>query len=111
MFGHKFNQIKRRSEDGERPFWISYADLMTALMVLFLVIMSISIYSLVAQDESREAEIKNICTDLQNSSSKFKDVKVECEKNKHTIYFGDRALFKKSSDKFLIPNWRAILIN
>nr|WP_294887228.1 flagellar motor protein MotB [uncultured Limnobacter sp.] len=29
----------RNQEEGEKPFWISYADLMTALMILFLVIM------------------------------------------------------------------------
>ena len=30
--------VKRGSKDeAEKPFWISYADLMTALMVLFLV--------------------------------------------------------------------------
>ncbi len=30
-------------EEGERPFWISYADLMTALMILFLVVMVVAL--------------------------------------------------------------------
>ena len=30
-------------EEGERPFWISFADLMTALMVLFLVSLSVAL--------------------------------------------------------------------
>lgn len=33
-------------DDAEKPFWISYADLMTALMVLFLVVMVVSLLSL-----------------------------------------------------------------
>lgn len=37
---------RHKSEEGERPFWISYADLMTALMILFLVVMVASIVSL-----------------------------------------------------------------
>ena len=32
-------------DDAEKPFWISYADLMTALMVLFLVVMIVSLLS------------------------------------------------------------------
>ena len=38
MFDHTPSHRITRDE-GERPFWISYADLMTALMVLFLVVM------------------------------------------------------------------------
>ena len=30
-------------EDAEKPFWISFADLMTALMVLFLVAMAVAL--------------------------------------------------------------------
>lgn len=33
------------SDEAEKPFWISYADLMTALMVLFLVVMVVSLLS------------------------------------------------------------------
>lgn len=35
--------VKRGNKsEAEKPFWISYADLMTALMVLFLVAMSVA---------------------------------------------------------------------
>ena len=37
MVGRPLVVLKRRSKgEAEKPFWISYADLMTALMVLFL---------------------------------------------------------------------------
>jgi outer membrane protein OmpA-like peptidoglycan-associated protein len=40
-------RIQRGSDDeAERPFWISYADLMTSLMVLFLVVMLASLIAL-----------------------------------------------------------------
>jgi hypothetical protein len=32
-----------RREDAEKPFWISFSDLMTALMVLFLVAMAVGL--------------------------------------------------------------------
>ena len=44
-----FNQrpIKKSYKDeGEKPFWISYSDLMTACMTLFLVVMAVTIVML-----------------------------------------------------------------
>jgi outer membrane protein OmpA-like peptidoglycan-associated protein len=47
--------IKRGSRDeAEKPFWISFADLMTALMVLFLVSLSVALMR--AQDETTKAK-------------------------------------------------------
>ena len=47
--------IRRRTETSESPFWISYADLMTALVMLFLVVMSISMVTIAVQAmEARE---------------------------------------------------------
>lgn len=47
---------KRRSQhEGESPFWISFSDLMSALMVLFLVVMAVT---LVAITESMDAATK-----------------------------------------------------
>ena len=43
MFNRAFNSRQRRSDEAEKPFWISYADLMTAMMVLFLVVMVASL--------------------------------------------------------------------
>lgn len=34
MFANAFG-VKGHSDEAEKPFWISYADLMTAMMVLF----------------------------------------------------------------------------
>ncbi|MDO8206599.1 MAG: flagellar motor protein MotB, partial [Gallionella sp.] len=34
---------RRNKEEGEKPFWISFADLMTALMVMFLLVMSVAL--------------------------------------------------------------------
>lgn len=45
MFANAFGVKKRHSDEAEKPFWISYADLMTAMMVLFLVVMVASLSS------------------------------------------------------------------
>lgn len=40
MIGRRVVLKRGSRDDGEKPFWISFADLMTALMVLFLVALS-----------------------------------------------------------------------
>ena len=43
MFGIKANKRRAGKEEAEKPFWISFSDLMTALMVLFLVAMAVAL--------------------------------------------------------------------
>ena len=50
-----FNRIvlkRGNKSDGEMPFWISYADLMTACMTLFLVVMAVSIIAIKKKNEN-----------------------------------------------------------
>lgn len=49
MLGYRLSNPRRQRDEGEKPFWISYADLMTAMMVLFLVIMSVSLLVVLAK--------------------------------------------------------------
>ena len=55
MIGRRIVLKRGSRDDGEKPFWISFADLMTALMVLFLVALSAALMT--AQKET-EAAIK-----------------------------------------------------
>ncbi len=43
MLGNRYSKKPRSKDEGEKPFWISFADLMTALMTLFLVVMAVSL--------------------------------------------------------------------
>ena len=43
MFILQTPRRKRAKEEAEKPFWISFSDLMTALMVLFLVAMAVAL--------------------------------------------------------------------
>jgi hypothetical protein len=43
MFSPKFFIRRGGRDEAEKPFWISFADLMTALMVLFLVVMGVAL--------------------------------------------------------------------
>ena len=122
MFGHTPNNRTVRDE-GERPFWISYADLMTALMVLFLVVMVTSLsqvassqaevimpptdlesepkkISAVTTDISlREQEIGGICEELSaQTSTTNANVVVDCTLNR--ISFGEVGRFR--TDKYVL---------
>lgn len=49
MLGYKVPASRRKRDEGEKPFWISYADLMTAMMVLFLVVMTVFALQVITQ--------------------------------------------------------------
>ncbi|OSM04380.1 putative OmpA/MotB domain-containing protein [Magnetofaba australis IT-1] len=86
----------RRTETADNPFWISYADLMTALVMLFLVVMSISMVAVASRDEARmkerEVQIGEIFDDLEQAGREAK-LPLVVDRNAQTIGFGDQAQF------------------
>ena len=93
--------IKRGSGDeAEKPFWISFSDLMSALMVLFLVVMSVALLAVtrtVSETErlkaEREHEIEILLNRIQKKAREFEGVHVEGQ----SIDFGDKARFNFGS--------------
>lgn len=69
--------------EGESPFWISFSDLMSALMVLFLVVMAVTLISVtknVTTTEQRkiqrEKDIKELMSTIREVSREFPEIKV-----------------------------------
>jgi outer membrane protein OmpA-like peptidoglycan-associated protein len=99
MFGQSFRVKSRRSDEAEKPFWISYADLMTAMMVLFLVVMVASLSSVtqriqrVEQGEKlRGQDITRLCERLElHAKNLNKTIVVDCRDNR--ISFGEAGRF------------------
>ncbi len=98
MFGVMTKRGGRRNSEGEKPFWISYADLMTAMMTLFLAAMAVTMVAITreiqkekAQEVIRAEEIKQICSDLEVSFATHPYVKVDCTDNR--ISFGEAGRF------------------
>jgi len=97
--------IKRNGRDeAEKPFWISFADLMTALMVLFLLVMSVAL--LAVTRTVNEAEVRKLARDrdiaqlldrIRRATDKFPGVSVNMARS--AIDFGDRARFDTNSSR------------
>src|SRR3954469_25121587 len=74
---------KSQKPDGESPFWISFSDLMSALMVLFLLVMVVTLIS-VTKDVTtaeqrkiqREKDIKELMSTIREESREFPEIKV-----------------------------------
>lgn len=91
-----------RRDEAERPFWISFSDLMTALMVLFLVAMTVALLAItdeIAETEdlkaAREEDIAQLMASLKLASADFPGVTVRGR----VVDFGDRARFESNSHK------------
>lgn len=85
--------------EGESPFWISFADLMTALMTLFLVVMAVTLVTVTegrtkeeAKKIQREKDISELMSEIEESSREFKAVKVN--KSTYRIDLGDKVNFE-----------------
>lgn len=105
---------KRGREDGEKPFWISFSDLMSALMVLFLVAMTVALLAVttkVSQEEREDRERKEAIDDLMQqvrkvvSQKEFEGVRVIG----NTIDFGPRGRFEREGQNTLSVPQRALL--
>lgn len=89
---------RRPREEAEKPFWISYSDLMTALMVLFLVVMGVALLAVTKDvtarekaEEKQRVDIDLILDRLSQAAARFEGVTVDREHR--LIDFGDRARF------------------
>jgi outer membrane protein OmpA-like peptidoglycan-associated protein len=101
--------IKRGSKDeGERPFWISFADMMTAMMVLFLLVMSVALLSVTSPSKQHEDRIQTLCNRIKVAAEKDRlgGAHVDCKT--HVIDFGDKARFGRDRHD-LTPDQEALL--
>jgi outer membrane protein OmpA-like peptidoglycan-associated protein len=79
MFNRAYKRPKPNDE-AEKPFWISYSDLMTACMTLFLVVMAVTIVFLEdkykPKPDYRGAAIKTCFAELkEDAKGKFPEAK------------------------------------
>lgn len=100
MLGQRLPTKARPRDEAEKPFWISYADLMTALMVLFLVVMAVALLAVTKTVSEREKEevqhrkdIHELLTRFENvaKQERFKGITVDRDRN--VVDFGTRAQF------------------
>lgn len=90
--------------EGESPFWISFSDLMSALMVLFLVVMAVTLISVTksvtAEEEAkiqREKDIKAVMAQIKRDST---EKNVNVDESTYRIDLGEVVRF--DSGKFSI---------
>jgi outer membrane protein OmpA-like peptidoglycan-associated protein len=100
MLGLKTPSRTAAKDEAEKPFWISFSDLMTALMVLFLVAMAVALLAVTApavqgnnQQKERVAAIQSCLTDLQRVTQAYPGVVLR----QQSIDFGILANFQNNS--------------
>lgn len=102
MIGTRIILKRGGKDEPEKPFWISFSDLMSALMVLFLVAMSVALLAVtktVTEAERAEADRKNeleqLLSQVEEAARQFPGVSVD--RNRNVIDFRERALFDTGS--------------
>jgi len=109
MIGIKGSRRKAGKEEAEKPFWISFSDLMTALMVLFLVAMAVALIAVthglatINKDKvERDKTIQACIADVQalTRQAEFEGVSVRG----NSIDFGTLVLFGNDRHTFERPD-------
>lgn len=102
---------RRPRDEAERPYWISFSDMMSALMVLFLVAMSVALLAVTDEistseqkKSERDDEIHLVLKELQKIARDFPGVTVRG----HSIDFGDRARFDTNSHRLSAEQARTL---
>jgi outer membrane protein OmpA-like peptidoglycan-associated protein len=113
------------SEGDDKAFWISFADLMTALMVLFLVVMAVALLTITRAQTAPSPPIpkpapptpktevaKPVTPEIEEIEKLIKQVAavvdaapgVRFDARRHVIDFGDRARFETGSHRLDAPS-------
>ncbi len=100
MIGLRLLARKRTRDEAEKPFWISFSDLMTALMVLFLLSVTVALFAvtqkpdeIAKQQAQREQDIQRLLKQITKATNEFPGIVVRG----HSIDFGPRASFATDS--------------
>lgn len=102
MLGMRTASRQKHRDEGEKPFWISFSDLMSALMVLFLVAMTVALLAITneiseaeRQKAQREEEIEALMARVKEIVKDFPGVTVRGR----SVDFGERARFDTNSHR------------
>ena len=113
MIGARALPRKNGRDEAEKPFWISFADLMTALMVLFLLVMSVALLAVTktvneaeVRKAARERDITDLLKQVKKATDEFPGVSVYIDRG--VIDFGDKARFETNSSR-LTPDQAKLL--
>jgi len=95
---------RRDSEGDDRAFWISYSDLMTALMVLFMMVMAVALLAITRPEPQDPEPLPSDAQALALAQLKREIAKavqatpgVHFDSRRLVIDFGDRARFATGS--------------
>lgn len=105
MLGKRTVAAKRIRDEAEKPFWISFADLMTALMVMFLLVMSVALLAVTktvseeqrAEDARKDAIAKLLDQVEEAARNDPAYYGISVKRDRQVIDFGDRARFDTGS--------------
>lgn len=105
MLGTRITIGKKLKDEAEKPFWISFADLMTALMVMFLLVMSVALLAVtktVSEEqratEARKDAIDKLLDKVEQAAQKDPQFYgIHVNRDRQVIDFGDRARFDTAS--------------
>ena len=114
MIGIRSSRRRAVKDEAEKPFWISFSDLMTALMVLFLVAMAVALIAVThglatinKDKEERDKTIQSCLDDVAGLTRLAEFTGVTVRGN--SIDFGTLVLFGNNQHLFEKPEHESFI--
>lgn len=115
MLGVRLQRKSRARDEAEKPFWISYADLMTALMVLFLVVMAVALLAVTRKVTEQERIETAHRADIEALLDRFEAVTrdprfqgITINRTRRVVDFGPRAQFPFAQSTLTLEQQRLL---
>lgn len=102
---------KNTDREAESPFWISFADQMTALMVLFLIALTVALYAVtekVSEAEQQKAARQQEITAFLQRLRQLTETQTGITLRGTAIDFGERARFEHNSHRINLAQSRLL---
>jgi flagellar basal body-associated protein FliL len=113
MLGLRMNAPRRGRDEGEKPFWISFSDLMSALMVLFLVALSVALLAVTKEISQEEQEEQQRTQEISELVKEIEAIAKDLGGNVvgNTIDFGVKGRFEREGQNTLSASQRQVLMD
>lgn len=98
---------RKRKDDDETSYWLSYSDMMAALLLVFVLIISFTMLQSKRQYEEKEAKLQEQQSLLDNVQDELDDLKEESLKKESEIEEKDKLIAEHQKKLIVFANWES----
>ena len=102
-----FNKRRKRKSEDETSYWLSYSDMMAALLLVFVLIISFTMLQSKRQYEEKEAKLQEQQSQLNDQQDKLDTLMEESLEKESEIEEKDKLIAEQQEKLDVFENWES----